>query len=152
MNQLMIYFLMMQMVDRECVAKKQSRTNHINTNPSLKSWKKKEKYWYKLCHTLYFPQDGGQFLLVKNESIRNLEATILYFRVSGWFCIISSGVSYASSLPLTEESVNLDWWWNPFPSSLLEGNHYRQQWNGSFSLAFFSGAIALEFPMLLFLV
>lgn len=61
MDELMIHFLMMQMVDQECVAKKQSQTNHINTNPSLN--RKKKKTRYKLCHTLYFSQDGRQFLL-----------------------------------------------------------------------------------------
>lgn len=73
----MIHFLITQMVDQECVAKKQSQTNHINTNPSLN--RKKKKTWYKRCRTLYFSQDGRQFLLVKNVPIKNLEAMILYF-------------------------------------------------------------------------
>lgn len=38
----MIHFLITQMVDQECVAKKQSQTNHINTNPSLNRKKKKK--------------------------------------------------------------------------------------------------------------
>lgn len=36
----MKYFLMIQMVDQECMAKKQSQTSHINTNPSLNRKKK----------------------------------------------------------------------------------------------------------------
>lgn len=43
MDQLMKYFLMIQMVDQECVAKKQSQTNHINSNPSLNRKKNKNK-------------------------------------------------------------------------------------------------------------
>lgn len=41
MDQLLKYFLMIQIVDQECMAKKQSQTNHINTNPSLNRKKKK---------------------------------------------------------------------------------------------------------------
>lgn len=39
----MKYFLMIQMVDQECVAKKKSQTNHINTNPNLNRKKKNPK-------------------------------------------------------------------------------------------------------------
>lgn len=77
MDELMIHFLMMQMVDQECVAKKQSQTNHINTNPSLNRKNKKPGISSAiLCISLRMEDS---FCFVKNVPIKNLEAMILYF-------------------------------------------------------------------------